>query len=81
MGFNRNILGCKGISSKRRLIGITDLIETYWDVKFLGLAYGFGGLQDLIETYWDVKEHPSIPHLLVYRFNRNILGCKAKSAL
>ena len=53
--FNRNILGCKVAYHQRCGQIVTDLIETYWDVKFIMLHKYGESYEDLIETYWDVK--------------------------
>ena len=57
--------------------GGRELIDTLWNVNFLGLAYGFGGLQELIDTLWNVNCSVWVFNLSnSIRINRYIMECK-----
>ncbi len=48
-------MGCKVENTDILGQFILDLIETYWDVKFVRKENKVYTATDLIETYWDVK--------------------------
>ena len=68
---------CKYRTGSPGTFKFTVLIETYWNVNIIILAFISSGFRVLIETYWNVNYR-----LLVrlwgwrLRLNRNILECK-----
>ena len=55
MGFNRTILECKAFHFISPENGGADLIEPYWNVKFVDYNQPPDNTLDLIEPYWNVK--------------------------
>ena len=52
---NRNILECKDLRIRFRVIRFRVLIETYWNVKYFTDVPWPDFKRVLIETYWNVK--------------------------
>ena len=67
-----DLLVCSGCVSR-------DLIETSWNVKTKHKKALSETTADLIETSWNVKIEERVPEDDRYRFNRNIVECKAMS--
>ena len=53
---NRNIVECKGASSRDIPLFAMVLIETLWNVKNIVARWAFSHNSVLIETLWNVKQ-------------------------
>ena len=60
IGFNRNIVECKGIGSNSSHSFLRVLIETLWNVKLQRVQRQSEEADVLIETLWNVKADPKL---------------------
>ena len=78
VGFNRNIVECKGIRLALRSYRSMDLIETSWNVKVKSFVLNSEENLDLIETLWNVKTLFAMNGSRGMGFNRDIVECKVR---